>query len=94
MEGYASFGAIGLVIYPFIFMFPLLMILSRISSFRHTAVVSIFLFSIYQHIFTELTSEAILSELTRGVPFYFCMLYVLDRIAHDRALLSARKHAI
>lgn len=91
MEGFASYGLVGLFIYPFLFMLPLLFVLSRIASFRNVSVVSIFLFSIYQHVFVESTTEVLLAELTRGIPFFFLALIVLQGLRSVN-LVKALKH--
>ncbi|WP_407117227.1 hypothetical protein [Bradyrhizobium sp. LMG 9283] len=91
MEGFASFGLPGLLVYPFLFMLPLLFVLSRIASFRNVSVVSIFLFSSYQHEFVESTTEVLLAELTRGVPFFFVMLILLQNL-RSRNSAGALRH--
>ncbi|MCA1550700.1 hypothetical protein I6F36_28110 [Bradyrhizobium sp. BRP19] len=90
MEGFASYGFAGLVAYPFLFMFPLLFALSRISSFRNISVVSVFFFAIYQHSFVESTTEVILAELTRTIPFFFLILLVLQNFRSTSSIAVSR----
>lgn len=78
MEGLVTWGWIGFVAYPFIFIFPLLFICGRLSSLRLRLPLSIFIFTNVQTALIEDTSDGLLALLTRGLPLLalsFFMLY-------------------
>jgi hypothetical protein len=77
MEGLATWGEIGLIAYPFIFLFPVLAICARISSLRLALPASIYIFADLQHVLVEGDSSAFLSILLRSVPLTIITLYIL-----------------
>lgn len=87
MEGLASWGVTGVIVYPFIFMLPVIYICGRLSSFRLPLPLSIFLFVIIQHFFLEATSDGFLSWVLRNLPVLLLCLFVLHYILRSRAVL-------
>jgi hypothetical protein len=77
MEGLATWGWIGLIAYPFIFLFPVLAIYARISSLRLALPASIYIFADLQHGWVEGDSSAFLSILLRSIPLTIITLYIL-----------------
>lgn len=77
MEGLATWGWIGLIAYPFIFIFPVLAIFARISSLRLALPASIYIFADLQHGLVEGISSTFVSLLLRTVPLTFITLYIL-----------------
>lgn len=67
MEGLVSWGFIGLMTYPFIFILPYLFFIAKISSLRRRLPYSIFLFVTFQHSIVEGTSDFFIGML-RGIP--------------------------
>ncbi|ACK49661.1 hypothetical protein Msil_0690 [Methylocella silvestris BL2] len=67
MEAYTTWGWIGFLTYPFIFLLPVLVIFSRLSSFRLRAPVSIFLFADMQHALIESTSDGFMNLVMREI---------------------------
>jgi hypothetical protein len=94
MEGLASWGLIGMIAYPFIFMLPMLYICGTLSSFRLALPVSIFLFTAVQHSMLESTSETFVAFLTRGDLFLFVVLFLLSKYLSSRSLgAGSKSHA-
>lgn len=85
MEGLAAWGVAGMILYPFIFMFPVLYICGRMSSLRLAWPASIFLFVVIQHVFLEAASDSFLSWVLRNFPVYFLCLFVLYWLTRSRA---------
>lgn len=80
MEGYTSWGWIGVIAYQFIFLFLLLFIFSKIASFRLVVPVSIFVFSAVQTSMIETTSDGLLNLMTRNTVIltsFFIVLHFL-----------------
>ncbi|MGO9674549.1 MAG: hypothetical protein ACLPSF_10350 [Methylocella sp.] len=77
MEGYTSWGWIGAIIYPFLFIFPFIWAFTRISSFRLPLPTSIFIFTEIQAGLIEQTSDSYINGITRGVPIMFGALFAL-----------------
>ena len=85
MEGFASFGWIGLLVYPLVFLLPLLFTLSKIASFRRASPLSVFLLAICQTAIIESMSDGVVAELTRSIPCMFFVLYFLkSQASHVR----------
>ncbi len=76
MEGYASWGWIGIIIYPFLFFFPYLWVFTKIASFRLAVPVSIFVFTSIQ-LMVETTSDGYMNGITRTAVAMAAFLYVL-----------------
>ena len=77
MEGLASWGLAGMIVYPFIFMLPVLFLCGRLSSLRLPLPVSIYLFVDTQHMMLEGTSDVFLAWATRNLPVVFLLLFAL-----------------
>jgi hypothetical protein len=86
----ASWGLVGMVIYPFLFMLPVLFICRRLSSLRLALPVSIYLFVDIQHRMIESTSDVFLAWMTRNLPFVFLILLALHYVLRPRAIVPAR----
>ncbi|QBR71358.1 hypothetical protein CU048_08775 [Beijerinckiaceae bacterium] len=80
MEGLASWGLLGMIAYPFLFMLPVLYVCGTLSSFRLTLPLSIFLFTAIQHSMLESTSETFVAFLTRGVLFLVVIIFILSKM--------------
>jgi hypothetical protein len=93
MEGLATWGVTGLIVYPFIFMLPLLYICGRLSSFRLPLPLSIFLFSEIQHLFLDSSSDIFLGWMTRNLLVLILGLFALHYILRPRAF-QPRAHAV
>jgi hypothetical protein len=93
MEGLATWGVTGLIVYPFIFMLPLLYICGRLSSFRLPLPLSIFLFSEIQHLFLDSSSDIFLGWMTRNLLVLILGLFALHYILRPRAI-QPRAHAV
>jgi hypothetical protein len=87
MEGLASWGLIGMIVYPFIFMLPVLFICGRLSSLRLPLPVSIYLFVDIQHGMLESTSDVFLARMTRNLPVVFLILFALHYVLRPRAVI-------
>jgi hypothetical protein len=87
MEGLATWGLTGMIVYPFIFMLPVLYICGRLSSLRLPLPVSIFLFTEIQHLMLEGTSDTFLATMTRLLPVNILCLFLLHRLLRSRAIL-------
>ena len=68
MEGYATFGVWGLILAPFVFITPLLLVMGRISTLRQPLAASLFLFCAFQWQIFEGQSESFIALLTRALP--------------------------
>ena len=77
MEGYTSWGWIGAIVYPFLFVFPFLWVFSKIASFRQPLPTSIFIFTEIQAGLIESTSDGFMNGATRGAPVLFAALFAL-----------------
>lgn len=93
MEGLAVWGLSGVILYPFIFMLPVLYICGRLSSFRLSLPVSIYLFVVTQHYMLDGTSDDFMTWMTRSLPVNILILFVLHAMLRRRAILP-RAHAI
>lgn len=85
MEGLAVWGLAGFILYPFIFMLPVLYICCCLSSFRLALPVSIFLFSNIQSMMFESSSDGFLGWLTRYLPLTLSSLFILYKVLNSRA---------
>ncbi|MGA2637250.1 hypothetical protein [Methylocella sp.] len=86
MEGYTSWGWIGAIVYPFLFMFPFLWIFTKIASFRLPLPTSIFIFTEIQAGLIEATSDGFMNGITRSAPVLFVALFALHRIFFRNAV--------
>jgi hypothetical protein len=77
MEGLATWGWIGAVSYPFIFIFPWLFLNTKIASFRRIDPASIFIFALIQHDLVEQNSDSLMSGLFKGIPLLFCFVFAI-----------------
>ncbi len=77
MEGLASWGLLGLMIYPIVFITPVLLLFSRISSFRNPLPVGIYLLADLQISLTEGTSDTLMSDVIRGAPIACGILFAI-----------------
>ncbi|MDP2296024.1 MAG: hypothetical protein Q8M24_11255 [Pseudolabrys sp.] len=68
MEGLAVFGIGGFLLYPWLFIFPVMLVIARLSSFRKPSLMSVFLFSYFQHPLVEANSDGFINILVRGIP--------------------------
>ena len=84
MEGLASWGLAGMIVYPFIFMLPVLFLCGRLSSLRLALPVSIYLFVDTQHMMLESTSDVFLAWTTRNLPVVFLLLFALHYVYRPR----------
>jgi hypothetical protein len=89
MEGLATWGWVGFIAYPFIFMFPVLLIYARISSLRLATPVSVFLFTDLQHGIVEMTSDGFIEIALKGAPLLFLILFGLYQVFFHRSSGSA-----
>jgi hypothetical protein len=80
MEGYTSWGWIGAVSYPFLFIFPFLWVFTKIASFRLPLPTSIFIFTEIQVSMLETTSDGFMGGITRAAPILFGTLFALHWI--------------
>ncbi|WP_026606525.1 hypothetical protein [Methylocapsa acidiphila] len=79
MEGLVSWGIIGFVAYPFIFLLPIVLVSGRISSLRLPLPTSIFIFASLQHGLVEATSDGFISMITRGLPVLAVSLLMVQK---------------
>lgn len=77
MEGLALFGLPGFVLFPLIFMFPILLICGRISSLRYPSAPSFFLIGSLHWSLIEGTSDLFLSLPMRTLPLAVIPAYWL-----------------
>lgn len=80
MEGYTSWGWVGLLGYQFVFLFFLLWIFSKLASFRLVVPVSIFVFCVVQTSMIESTSDGLMNLMTRNsviLAIFFLVLHFL-----------------
>ncbi|SFK71801.1 hypothetical protein [Methylocapsa palsarum] len=77
MEGLATWGLIGFITYPFIFLIPVLFIAGRISTFKVRLPLSIFLFTILQHSLVEGNSDFFVGAVLRELPQYAVLIFLL-----------------
>jgi len=87
MEGLATWGLIGMIVYPFLFMLPVLYICGRLSSFRLPFPLSVYLFVVIQHFMLDTTSDVYLVWLSRNLPVLLVSLFVLHHFVPPRRLL-------
>jgi hypothetical protein len=85
MEGLASWGWVGFVAYPFIFMLPVLLIFGRMSSLRLATPVSVYLFTDLHAAMIEATSDGFIATVTRNAPVTFLVLFALYQILFRRS---------
>jgi hypothetical protein len=76
MEGLATWGIIGFIAYPIIFLIPVLFLAGRISSFKVRLPLSIFMFTILQHSLIEGNSDFFLGAVLRELPQYMVLIAV------------------
>ncbi|MEJ0094614.1 MAG: hypothetical protein WDN46_14630 [Methylocella sp.] len=89
MEGLATWGVIGFITYPFIFMLPVLLIFGRISSFRLATPVSVLMFIALQHSIFEDTSDGFIGTVLRDAPILLLLLFSLYSIFFRRSSSAA-----
>jgi hypothetical protein len=93
MEGYAVAGTLGFVLFPTLIMFPLLLVMSRVSSLRAPYPSSLVLFAALQWSIIEGTSDTYFVVLTRGVPILLVGLKMTEIIVY-RFLLGSGPFAL
>ncbi len=91
MEGLVTWGLIGFIVYPFVFMLPVLVVFSRISSFRQVTPLSIYIFTALQTGVIEATSDGFIGEITRGIPIMLAALCGLYFVFRARPKVARRK---
>lgn len=79
MEGLATWGLIGFIVYPFICILPVLWISGWFSSFRLPFPASIFMFASLQHGLVESTADGFFSMLNRGMPMFALMFFIIHK---------------
>ena len=97
MEGLVTWGLIGFIVYPFVFMLPVLVVFSRISSFRQVTPLSIYIFTALQTGVIEATSDGFIAEMTRGIPILLaalCGLYFAFSRRDRRSRFHRRKPCV
>ncbi len=77
MEGLVTWRWIGFIAYPIAFMLPVMLVFSRISSFRIPSPVSIYLFGNLQNGVLEGSSDGFISDIIRGAPLVCLTLFFL-----------------
>ena len=80
MEGYAVAGTLGFVLFPTFVLFPLLLILSRVSSLRIPYPCSLLLFGAMQWPMIEGTSDVYFVLLTRQLPILLVGLKMTELV--------------
>lgn len=93
MEGLAVWGLMGLIVYPFIFMLPVLYICGRLSSFRLPLPASIYLFVVTQQFMLDSSSDDFVLWLTRRLPIDILILMALHHVLRPRTVLP-REHPV
>lgn len=86
MEGLASWGLAGFILYPVLFMFPVLYACSVLSSLRLPLPVSIFLVAETVHMMSEGTADFFPIWLTRDLPLTALVLFTLHYFLRDRRI--------
>lgn len=93
MEGFTTWGWIGIIAYPILFIFPYLFVFSKIASFQLAVPTSIFVFSGIQHTIIETTSDGLVNGITRSAPVIAAFLFLLHYLFF-RSVKRARAPAI
>ena len=93
MEGYAVAGILGFVLFPTLVLFPLLLVLSRVSSLRLPYPSSLVLFGALQWPIVEGTSDTYVVMLTRSIPILLVGLKLTEIIVY-RFLLGSGPFAL
>jgi hypothetical protein len=93
MEGYAVAGTLGFVLFPTLVLFPLLLVLSRVSSLRLPYPSSLVLFGALQWSIVEGTSDTYVVMLTRAIPILLVGLKLTEIIVY-RFLLGSGPFAL
>ena len=88
MEGLAAWGLTGMIVYPFIFMLPVVYVCGRLSTFRLPLPASVFLFVVIQHIMLDMTADVFLTWMTRNLPALLLSLFVLHYLVRTRVVIS------
>ena len=83
MEGYAVAGTLGFVLFPTLVLFPILLVLSRISSLRVPYPSSLLLFAAVQWPIVEGTSDVFFVVLTRQIPILLVGLKLTEILVFD-----------
>ena len=78
MEGYAIAGILGFVLFPTLVLFPMLLVMSRVSSLRVPYPSSLLLFAAVQWPTVEGTSDVFFIMLTRQLPILLVTLKLLE----------------
>jgi hypothetical protein len=90
MEGYAVAGTLGFVLFPTLALFPVLLVLSRVSSLRVPYPSSLVLFGAVQWPLVEGTSDTFFNVLTRAIPILLVGLKMTEILVYRFLLGSAR----
>jgi hypothetical protein len=94
MEGLASWGVIGLAVYPFIFIVPVLFLFAKVSSLKTRLPFSIFIFIAHQHSIVEGTSDYFIGAIIKDVATFAIMsgmiyFVLFKKSAAERLQMSA-----
>jgi hypothetical protein len=76
-EGLATFGILGFLLYPIIFMAPVLWVMTQVSSFRNAYVSSILFLVIFEQGLVEQTSDGFIVMLTRVLPIVSVTIFAI-----------------
>ena len=79
MEGFFSFGLMGLLAYPFLGLLTILGVANLITPLTKTSIPSIFFFMTVQHGMIEQTTDGYLAILTRGMSICGIMCFLIFR---------------
>ena len=93
MEGYAVAGTLGFVLFPTLVLFPILLVLSRVSSLRVPYPSSLLLFGAVQWPIVEGTSDVFFVMLTRQIPILLVGLKMTEILVY-RFLLGSGPFAL
>ncbi len=96
-EAYATWGWIGPIVYPFLFVFPFLFAYSKFASFRSPAPASILCYCIVAGELIETCSDSFWAPFFRNIPIQACILfalyYVYNRARREPDLAAAPAEA-
>ena len=88
-EGYARFGFLGLILFPFIFICPHLMVSGVVSTLRSQSPSSMFFFIAVQHNILEGVSDTYIASATRTLPVIFFGAFVIYKVCGVQVLVSS-----
>jgi hypothetical protein len=89
MEGLATFGLLGLVLYPWLFILPALVVTGWLSSFRAPRPTSVFLFSALLNTIMEGQTDSYISIYLRVLPTLGLAAWTIYTFANAHSQLSA-----